>query len=170
MAGTESRHVCVGRVAGVYGVKGWVRVESFTDPPENILHYTPWCLQGKSEAQTLMVAEGRRHGKRVLARLETVGDRDAAAELSGMEIFVERAHLPELANGRYYWTDLEGLKVVTTDGTSLGSVNSIISTGANDVLVVCGDSRRLIPFIVGDTVQSVDIEAGTITVAWDATF
>ena len=170
MAGTGSRHVCVGRVAGVYGVKGWVRVESFTDPPENILRYTPWCLQGKSEAQTLSVAEGRRHGKRVLARLETVDDRDAAAELSGMEIFVERAQLPEVANGQYYWTDLEGLEVVTTDGTSLGNVNSMISAGANDVLVVCGDSRRLIPFIVGDTVQSVDIEAGTITVAWDATF
>ena len=170
MPGTESHHVCVGRVAGVYGVKGWVRVESFTDPPENILHYTLWRLRGKLEGPTLSVAEGRRHGKRVLARLETFADRDAAAELSGMEIFVPRAQLPELAKGQYYWVDLEGLKVVTTDGVSLGNVDSMISTGANDVLVVCGDSRRLIPFIVGDTVQLVDIEAGTITVAWDATF
>ncbi len=170
MAGTENRHVCVGRIAGVYGVKGWARVESFTDPPENIFKYKPWRLQGKSEVQTLPVAEGRRHGKGLVVRLETVGDRDAAAALSGMDILVERAQLPEAANGQYYWTDLEGLKVVTTDGVSLGTVNSVIPTGANDVLVVCGDSRRLIPFIVGDTVQSVDFETGTITVAWDPAF
>jgi 16S rRNA processing protein RimM len=170
MAGTESRHVCVGRIAGVYGVKGWVRVKSFTDPPENIFKYKPWRLQGKSEVQTLTVAEGRCHGKGTVARLETVGDRDAAAALSGMDIFVERAQLPEADNGQYYWTDLEGLEVVTTDGTLLGNVNSVIATGANDVLVVCGNSRRLIPFIVGDTVQSVDFETGTITVAWDPAF
>lgn len=170
MAGTEIRHVCVGRIAGVFGVKGWVRVESFTDPPENIFKYTPWRLQGQSEVQTLSVAEGRRHGKGVVVRLETVGDRDAAAELSGIDLYVERAQLPAAANGQYYWTDLEGLKVVTTDGTTLGTVNSMIATGANDVLVVCGNSRILIPFIVGDTVQSVDFETGTITVAWDPAF
>lgn len=170
MPGTESHHVCVGRIAGVHGVKGWVRVESFTDPPWNILHYTPWRLQGELEGPTLSVAEGRRQGKRVLARLESFTDRDAAAELLDMEIFVPRLQFPELAKGQYYWTDLEGLKVVTTCGVSLGNVDSMISTGANDVLVVRGDSRRLIPFIVGDTVQLVDIDAGTITVAWDATF
>ncbi|EXJ13711.1 ribosome maturation factor RimM [Imhoffiella purpurea] len=160
--------VVLGRVAGVYGVKGWVRIFSETVPREGILGYSPWLLG--VETSSFRVAEGKRHGKGIIARLEGCDDRDRAAQLVGREISVPRDRLPPPSPDEFYWIDLEGLSVATTAGVDLGRVDHLFSTGANDVLVVKGDRERLLPFVWGDVVKDVDFDAGRIEVDWDPDF
>jgi 16S rRNA processing protein RimM len=154
----------------VYGIQGWVRVFSYTEPRENIVRYKPWYLKREGDWQARTVAEANRHGKGVVARLEGCSDRDQAQALIGYEIGVRRDQLPETETGEYYWNDLEGLEVVTLGGELLGRVDHLLETGANDVLVVQGDRQRLIPFISGRVVASVDLAAGRIQVDWDKEF
>jgi 16S rRNA processing protein RimM len=113
------------------------------------------------------LVEGRRHGKGIVVRLQGIEDRDAAAELLGSDIGVERDTLPEAEEGQYYWTDLEGLTVVHKDGTELGKVAYLMGTGANDVLVVDGPDERLIPFVPGTVILDVDLVEGVIRVDWE---
>lgn len=166
---TDERRIAVGRIAGVFGIKGWVRVFSYTDPPENILDYGPW-LVGETEPTTYRVTEGARHGRGIIAHLDGVNDRDVARELIGKPIWVPRERFNEAGPNQYYWSDLIGLRVVNGEGTELGRVEDLIETGANDVLVVRGERRRLLPFVIGRVVMSVDAEAGVINVEWDADF
>ena len=160
----------MGRISGVYGVKGWVKVYSYTRPRENIVQYQPWYLKRNGDWQPRTLAEGNRHGKGVIARLEACDDRDQALALMGCEIGVRRDQLPATAPGEYYWTDLQGLEVVTLQDEPLGRVDHLIETGANDVLVVKGDRERLIPFVMGQVVTRVDLDAGIIQVDWDKEF
>jgi 16S rRNA processing protein RimM len=88
----------------------------------------------------------------------------------GAEIAVEREQLPETGPEEYYWTDLEGLSVVCQDGTELGRIDHLMETGANDVLVVIGERERLIPYIPGQVIKSVDLENGRMVVDWDPEF
>lgn len=160
----------VGEVSGVYGVRGWLRVRSHTDPVEQILSYGPWQLEGSGGRCALRLEGGRVHGRAVLAKLAGIDDRDQARGLVGARISVAREALPELEPGEYYWNDLIGLSVVTRRGDDLGTVTGLMATGANDVLVVEGDRQRLVPFIDEDVVLSVDLEAGRIQVDWDPEF
>ena len=157
----------LGRIDGLFGVKGWVKVYSYTEPREAVLDYKDWLLGREGRWQRVVLAEGKRHGKAVIARLEGIEDRDAAAELTGNDIGVDRDALPAPGDGHYYWADLEGLTVVHKDGTELGRVAYLMATGANDVLVVDGPSERLIPFVPGDVILDVDIAAGVIRVDWE---
>ena len=113
---------------------------------------------------------GRDGGKHIVATVPGVSDRDAAEALRGTEILVPREALPPPAPGEYYWVDLEGLRVVTVEGVALGEVSHLLSTGANDVMVVRGERERMLPFVQPDYVKSVDFESGTITVDWDPEF
>jgi 16S rRNA processing protein RimM len=158
--------VIVGRVAGLYGVRGWVKVRSDTRPREGILNYNPWRMKLGGEWKEMRLAEGRAHGEGIIARLEGYTDRDRAGELIGAEIAVDRAQLPPARPGEYYWSDLVGLRVLTLDGTELGTVDHLLETGANDVLVVQGERERLLPWI-GSVVREVDLGAGVIRVDWD---
>lgn len=169
MLAQDDRIVVVGRVSGVYGVRGWVRVFSETRPRENILHYSPWYLKRSGAWQAYEVTAGRRHGKGIVVQMAGCVDRDGAATLVGAEIGIQRSLLPRLAEGEYYWADLVGLEVVNTEGISLGRVDYLLETGANDVLVVAGERERLIPFVVGPVVTEVDLD-GRITVDWDPEF
>jgi 16S rRNA processing protein RimM len=159
--------VVLGRITGVFGVKGWVKVLSYTDPHEAILGYNDWLLKRGDGWLTTAVEEGQAHGKAVIARLANIEDRDAAAELQDAIIAVPRERLPETAAGEYYWADLEGLRVVRRDGRALGRVAYLIATGANDVLVVNGDRECLIPFVMDEVVLDVDLAAGVISVDWE---
>ncbi len=166
-----TRHmVPVGRISGVYGVKGWVRIYSYTEPREAILEYVPWWIRDAQTWRSHTLAEGRRHGKGVVARFEGCVDRDAARELLGREIAVRRTQLPAPGLGGYYWVDLMGLRVQTLDGRSLGTVSRLLETGAEDVLVVNGERERLIPFVMDRVVVQVDLERGVIEVDWDSEF
>ncbi len=163
----------VGRIAGPYGIKGWVRVTSFTDPQQNVFAYAPWVLrdaQGKRPTRTVGVLDNKSHGKGWVAKLDGVPDRNAAEALKGLEIAVARGCLPEPDEGHYYWTDLEGLQVCNRDGEKLGRVDRMLETGSADVMVIEGDGavgRRLVPFIMHQTVIAVDLDAGSIKIDWE---
>jgi 16S rRNA processing protein RimM len=159
--------VILGRIVGLFGVRGWIKVYSYTEPREAVLDYRDWLLGRDGDWQRVELAEGKRHGKAVIARLEGIDDRDAAAELIGSDIGVDRDALPEPEEGHYYWADLEGLAVVHRDGTELGRVACLLATGANDVLVVDGPVERLIPFVPGTVILDVDLAAGVIHVDWE---
>lgn len=170
MTDEASGLVEVGRFTGVYGVRGWVKVYSYTEPKENILEYNPWYVHTGGQWRSMEVAEGRVHGKGIVARLVGYEDRDAASLLTGAEIAIARDQLPPADPGEYYWVDLEGLKVINLDGIELGVVDHLFETGSNDVMVVKGDRERLIPFIRDQVVIQVDLEHRTMRVDWDPEF
>ncbi len=160
----------MGRITGLYGVRGWVKVYSYTEPREAIIGYSPWQVNVGGEWHEMEVAEGRKHGKGIIVRLEGYTDRDAAARLMGADIACYRSQLPQTAPGEYYWADLVGLKVVTLEGRELGRVEGLMETGANDVLVVKGDRERLIPYLTGEVVMEVDLARRRMRVDWDPDF
>jgi len=157
----------MGRISGLFGVQGWVKVYSYTEPREAVLDYDRWLLGRKDGWQEATVAEGQRHGKTIIVRIDGYVDRDQAAKLVGLDIGVPREAMPETDNGRFYWSDLEGLKVLHRDGTELGKVAYLLETGANDVMVVKGDGERLIPFVMDKVVLGVDLDKGEIEVDWE---
>ena len=159
--------VVLGRITGLFGVRGWIKVFSHTEPREAVLEHTHWLLEKDGAWQPVRVAEGKRHGKSVIARIDGVDDRDAAAAFVGRDIGVPRDALPEAEPGEFYWADLEGLRVVHKDGNELGKVAYLIETGANDVLVVKGDGERLIPFVMEKFILDVDLDTGVIVVDWE---
>ncbi|NCA71081.1 MAG: ribosome maturation factor RimM [Sphingobacteriia bacterium] len=163
-----STPIIVGRIAGVYGVRGWVKVMSETDPREGLLNYQPWLLGAGSRAW--VVREGKRHGKGLIVHLDGCDDRDQAAMLVGQEIAVRRDQLPPPAPDEVYWADLEGLEVVTITGESLGVIDHLFSTGVNDVVVVRGERERLLPFIWHDVVKEIDLDGRRMLVDWDPSF
>ena len=170
MSDRNSRLVIIGRVVGVYGVRGWIKVLSSTEPPEAILDYSSWQVRNGPEWKAMTLTEGRRYGKGILAHLAECDDRDVARALIGAEIAVRRDELPDPGHNRFYWADLEGLTVRTLDGVVLGIVDHLLETGANDVLVVAGERERLIPYVRGTVVTDVDLEQGVILVDWDPEF
>ncbi len=159
--------VLVGRVSGLFGVRGWCKVYSYTQPREALLDYSGWQIGREGDWRPVEVAEGQRHGKTVIVRLDGIDDRDTAASLVGCDIAVPRSALPNTEQGTYYWHDLEGLDVVRQDGTVIGIVKELIETGANDVLVVNGDQEVLIPFVIDKVVTDVDLAEGRIVVDWE---
>ena len=166
MAAGEQRRVVLGCITGPYGTRGWVKVRSSTEPPGNILGYAPWQVGRYGSWSPIGVAEGRVRGRDVFVRLDGCRDRDGAGGYRGCEVAVERSRLPDVEDGEFYWTDLVGLQVATTDGVRLGEVERMMETGANDVMVVQGEIERLIPFLPGTVVQSVDVERGAVVVDW----
>ena len=140
---------------------------SYTEPREAVLNYDRWLLIRKDGWQEATVAEGQRHGKTVIVRVEGYDDRDQAAGLVGTEIGVPRDELPETGSDQYYWSDLEGLRVIHRDGSELGRVDYLLETGANDVMVVKGETERLIPFVMDKVVLGVDLANGEIRVDWE---
>jgi 16S rRNA processing protein RimM len=168
----EPVYITVGKTGAPYGVRGWVKVQSFTESTENLLDYEPWyVVSGESLAWVeASVVEAKIHGKGIIAKFEGCDDRDAALKLGGQEIAIRRDQLPEPENGEYYWIDLEGLEVKTLENVSLGKVDRIEATGANDVLVVKGERELLIPYVLNHIVHEVNIKAGFIRVDWDPDF
>lgn len=140
---------------------------SYTDPREAVLDYRRWLLGRNDGWQEALVAEGQRHGKAIIARIEGVDDRDQAASLIGIEIGVPREELPDAGEDQFYWSDLEGLKVLHRDGTELGRVDYLLETGTHDVMVVKGEQERLIPFVMEEVVLGVDLAKGEIEVDWE---
>jgi 16S rRNA processing protein RimM len=167
VSGAEDEPIIMGRIAGPYGVKGWLRVVSYTERPDTLIEYAPWHLRRGNMWIATEIAEAKRHSKGLLVRLPDYEDRDRAAELAGVDIGIYRRQLPPAAADEYYWDDLIGLPVVTLDGVLLGTVDHLIETGANDVLVVRGERERLIPFVRGSVIARIDLDGRMIRVDWD---
>lgn len=170
-----AHRLTLGRVAGVYGVRGWVKVQSYTRPASNLLEYPRWWVQSQ-EPYEARVLEGRPQGAGLVAWLEGPGglpieDREAAVALVGAELQVPRSALPEPPAGSYYWADLIGMDVAGLDGVPLGQVSGLLDNGAQDVLVVRdGACERLIPFVRGPIIRSVDLQARRIEADWAADY
>jgi 16S rRNA processing protein RimM len=157
--------ICVGHILGAQGLKGWVRVFSNTSPRDNIVNYSPWIIEQGDELKAVGVS-GRSQGRNVVAQLDGCEDRNQAEALTGCRILIDPAQLPLLQQGDYYWSDLIGLKVESLQGDALGVVESLLETGADDVLVVSAERERLIPFVIGDIVHEVDIDRQRMVVDW----
>lgn len=165
---SADKQLALGYISAVHGIKGWVKVHSWTRPMEAILDYQPWLLG--EDKRPVKIVDGRKQGKGLAALLPGFKDREQAATLVGLQIFVRRDQLPATDEDEYYWSDLEGLEVHTTKGEVLGRVERLMETGANDVLVIRGEREHLVPFIQGQYVTRVDLEAGLIEVDWDPEF
>lgn len=163
----EQAGLIVGRINGVFGVKGWVKVFSFTDPIGNIVNYQPWQVKTAQGWQEMKVCESQspQGGKAITVHLEGVNTREQARELMGADIAIFREQLPEDQAG-FYWHDLVGMRVVNYDGFVFGQVEDLIETGAHDVLRVSGEQHYLIPFVMDVFVLSVDFEQKKILVDW----
>lgn len=167
--------VVLGKITSVHGVRGEVKVYSFTDPIDNLLNYHCWTLRRAGEVRQVELVQGRLQGKLLVAKLKGFEDRDEARALADSEICVPRSSLPNLAEGEFYWHQLEGLKVINQSGLLLGQVDHLLETGANDVMVVrpCAgsldDRERLLPY-TEPCVLGIDLDAGEMRVDWDADF
>lgn len=162
--------IVLGRISGLFGVQGWVKVFSYTEPRDRIAGYRPLYLRRSGDWRPIEVEHSRAHGKGVVLKFAGCGDRDAAARLINAELAIHREQLPDLQAGEYYWADLEGLQVINVDGVELGRVEYLFDTGANDVVVVTGERQRLIPFLRDDVIKTIDLERGEMRVDWDADF
>ncbi|MEZ5449743.1 MAG: ribosome maturation factor RimM [Thiolinea sp.] len=162
--------VTLGKIAGVFGVQGWVKVFSYTQNREDIFRYCPWFLQRQGVWQEIALLQGQSQGKGLIAHLEGISDRDQAMALNGSLIGVQRDTLPTLADDEFYWSDLIGLRVETINGQSLGIIERLVETGSNDVMIVKGERERWLPWIINDVVQQVSLSEGLVRVDWDPDF
>ncbi len=165
----------LGKIVSVHGVRGEIKVHSYTDPIDNLLDYRCWILQRDGEQRSVELVGGRCQGNVLVARIKGLDDRELARTYAGFEVCLPRDALPLLDDGEFYWHQLEGLTVINQDNQLLGRVHHLLETGANDVLVVrsCPGSldgrERLLPY-TDQCVLSVDLDAGEMRVDWDAGF
>jgi len=161
----DSDWIVLGRIAAPFGIKGWVKVQTFSDDPATLMDFESWRI-GRGEQQMHYAVEAvQDHSNTLVAKLVGIDDRDAAYALRGQEISVTRSDLPPPQENEFYWSDLIGLKAVNHEGVELGRVDSLLETGAHDVLVVKGTREHLIPFVAA-FVGKVDVAGGTIEVDW----
>ncbi len=178
----DSEKLVLGGISGVFGVKGWVKVFSETDPLENILSYSPWFVEVNKQWQAFKLVNGKKHGKAIIAQLEGVNDRDQAEALRRARIAINASQLPATAENEFYWRDLKGCQVLNQAGYEFGQVVDILETGANDVLVIHSETLKevnkkskakpkpmefLIPYIWDSVILKVDLDAGLIEVDWE---
>ncbi|MDP3561091.1 MAG: ribosome maturation factor RimM [Legionellaceae bacterium] len=162
--------IVVGRFGRPQGLKGFIRVISFTEPQPNIMEYNPLYINVKGEWEPLRLTGLEEHTKFILVQVDGYQQREQIASLTNKDIAIRREQLPDLPPHEFYWHELTGMKVVTLEGHCLGRVTDIIATGSNDVLVVTGEKRHLIPYLLDDFVVKIDKDQQTITVDWDADF
>lgn len=170
----DNEKLILGSISGVFGVKGWVKVFSETDPRENILEYSPWFIEIDKQWQEVKLVSGKKHGKSIIAQLEGINDRDQAEALKRCRIAIKPSQLPDTAENEFYWRDLKGLNVLSTTGFEFGTVVEILETGANDVLVIRSHNKDakgryeeyLIPYIWQQVILKVDLDGGLIEVDW----
>ena len=167
----NERRILLGRIVGAFGIRGQIKIESWTEPRDAIFRYQPWILRDAlGNERQFDGARGKESGKHLVATCPEVTDRDVVEAMRGTDIYVLRSALPPPKAGEFYWIDLEGFRVVNVDGVDFGTVSHLFSTGANDVLFVRGDRERMVPFVEPDFVKSIDFEGGLITVDWDPDF
>ncbi|MGF1756389.1 ribosome maturation factor RimM [Photobacterium sagamiensis] len=169
--------VVVGKLGATYGIKGWLKVFSYTEQSESIFSYQPWLIKVKGEWKPIQIESWKKHGQGMVAKLEGLDIREDAQLFTNAEVAVHADQLPALSGEEFYWRELYGMSVFTTEGYDLGKVTDILETGSNDVLVVkanlkdaFGQKERLIPFLDEQVIKSIDRTAQRIEVDWDPGF
>ena len=164
----DQQKLVIGYVLSPHGIKGWLKVISYTDPIDNFFSYKNIFIKKDDECLSYEIDDSTASGKTIRIKLLGIDDRNQSEELSKCEILVYREDLPELSTDSYYWADLIGFNVKREDGLSYGMLDSFIETGSNDVMVVISSNdRKLIPFINNEVIKSVDLESEVIIVDWD---
>ena len=164
----SKKKILVGKISNPHGIKGWVKVISFTDPIENILSYKQWIISDKETEKTYYLEDSRVQGNKIVIKLENVNDRNDAALLKNLQIQVNRSDLPDLDQNSYYWEDLVDFNVIDIKGNHVGKVDSLFRTGSNDVLVIIDETkeRLLVPFIMEEVIKYVDLAKELISIDW----
>ncbi|KTC66834.1 16S rRNA-processing protein RimM [Legionella birminghamensis] len=162
--------IIVGRFGRVHGIKGLITVHSFTEPRNNILDYADWHMSINKQWQPVELSQVELSDKHILVKVKGYDEREKAASLTNIDIAIHSRQLPVLDPGEFYWHQLVGLKVINQSNELLGTVTEVIATGSNDVLIVKGERRYLIPYLPGQYVVKVDLSQQTILVDWDADF
>ena len=172
----KAKPIEMGKFGAVYGIKGWLKVHSYTDDAESIFEYKPLLMESKGQFQEVIITDWKRHSNGFVAKVAGFDVREEAQALVGAALFVDSSHLPVLEDD-FYWRDLVGCQVKTDKGYHLGVVSEMMETGSNDVLVVkansndaFGQKERLIPFIEERVISNVDITSKLITVNWEPDF
>lgn len=163
---SQDSKVTLGKIVGHFGVKGWLKVLSYTKPREQIKKYQEIKIDNDHLKSDFKLEAWKIHGNHVLLKIEKFDNRDDACVFINSQIIIDRKNLPNLTEGQYYWNDLEGMEVQGIDGNKIGKVSHMIETGSNDVMVM-EDNKELIPFIFGQVVKKVDIEKNLIEVDWN---
>jgi 16S rRNA processing protein RimM len=164
-----SKFVIIGRFGSTHGIRGWLKVHSFTDPADNIVDYLPWLIEQQQNWHPLAIEQLQNSSHIILAKIAGCNTPEQACAYVNKLIAIERESLPILKKDEYYWSDLEGLQVINQQGIQLGTIDHLFATGANDVMVVKGDKERLIPYI-NNTVLQIDLTQGIMIVDWDPEF
>jgi len=155
----------MGRLRAPYGVRGWLKVQPFTEATAGLLAYAHWWIGPEKNWKQCDLLEGRVQGSELVVQLQGIEDREQALAVRGWQVAVPRAELPRPAEGEYYWSDLVGLLVVNLQGVELGEIAEVFATGANDVIVVRGERERLIPFVL-PVLVAVELERSRVVVDW----
>ncbi len=164
-----NKNVIIGRFGSVYGIQGWLKVISFTQPMTNILHYENWLINRASSWQPITITASKLHGKHILVKIADCTTPEQARQYTNIDIAISRGQLPTLTESEYYWADLEGLSVVNQQGIELGKVSHVFATGANDVLIVKGEKEHLLPYIK-QVILNINLAEKTLLVDWDENF
>ena len=164
----DDKKIYLGKITGVHGIKGWLKIQSFSSPPENILNYPSWIINNQGEEDFYSIEQGRKQNNKIVVKLEKIDDRNTAESLINSKIQIQRSDLPKLSNENYYWSDLVGLSVLNSEETVIGKIESLIETGANDVMVIITskDERILIPFVIHEIIKEVNLELNYIKIDW----
>lgn len=167
MTSKDNDYIVVGKIGSTYGVKGWLKILSYTEIADNILDYNPWYVENNHDWKAFEIESGKGHGKGVIAKLVGFNSPEHAKMLSGKNIAILRTQLPKLDKNEFYWSDLKGLTVIDQRGEVLGKVIYLIATGSNDVLVVKGEREHAIPYLPGKVVTSIDLAKQEMHVNWE---
>lgn len=170
MKNSKDDWITIGRFGRPHGVHGLLSVHSFTDPQTAIIDYLPWTVKTAKQRLNLGIKPVRVNDRLILVSIEGISDRDQASLYTNTEIEIPRSILPAPGEGEYYWHDLVGMRVINRDKEELGVVTEVIATGSNDVLVVEGEKRHLIPWLPDLFVDSTDRGENLIVVDWDKDF
>ncbi|MBE7215321.1 ribosome maturation factor RimM [Shewanella benthica] len=174
---SKQEPVVLGKLGSSHGIKGWLKITTYTDSVEGIFDYSPWLIKEQGEWREVKVLQWRFQGKAVVASLEGVETRDQAQMLTNCEIAVTPQQMETLPEDEFYWRDLIGCEVVNTKGYNMGKVQEIVETGSNDVLLVkanvkdgFGKAERMIPFVTEQFIIEVNLTEKQIIVDWDPDF
>jgi 16S rRNA processing protein RimM len=154
--------ILIGKVSGCFGVKGWLKIFSYSDPRENITTYKSWLVGDK----LFDSVESKKNGKLIVAKLEGINDKETAQTFIGQKVEILQSQLRQLDTNQFYWKDLIGISVTNKQGVDLGIIKNMLETGSNDVIIIKGERERLMPYIADKTVIKVDLSNKTMLVDW----
>jgi 16S rRNA processing protein RimM len=162
----DNEYVVIGKIGATYGIKGWLKIVSFTESIINIINYNPWYIEEHKSWQPLKMNEARPHGKGIIAKISGFDTPEQARLLTGKQIAIKRSQLAPLQQHEYYWAELEGLTVINQHNETLGKIIYLIETGSNDVFVVKGDKEHAIPYLP-EVITDINLAEKIMRVNWD---